>query len=57
VDWCALAASVGAASHRVATEDELQRALARALPHRGPTLIEALIDPATYPEILRTIRG
>ena len=57
VDWCALAASVGAAAHRAETEEELERALARALSHRGPTLVEARIDPATYPETLHTIRG
>ena len=57
IDWCALAASLGAAAHRAETEPELERALARALAHRGPTLIEARIDPATYAETLHTIRG
>lgn len=57
IDWCALAGSVGAAAHRAETEDELERALARALAHRGPTLIEARIDPATYAATLHTIRG
>jgi acetolactate synthase-1/2/3 large subunit len=57
IDWCALAASVGVAAHRAETEDELERALARALAHRGPTLVEARIDPATYAETLHTIRG
>ena len=57
IDWCGLAASVGAAAHRAGTEAELERALARALAHRGPTLIEARIDPGTYAETLHTIRG
>ena len=57
IDWCALAASVGAAAHRAETEEELERALARALAHRGPTLIEARIDPGTYGDTLHTIRG
>ena len=57
IDWCVLAASVGAAAHRADTEPELERALARALAHRGPTLIEARIDPGTYGETLHTIRG
>src|SRR3954471_18448085 len=57
VDWCALAAGVGAASDRATTEEELQRALSRALAHRGPTLIEARIDPGTYADTLHTIRG
>jgi acetolactate synthase-1/2/3 large subunit len=57
IDWCALASSVGAASHRATTEDELERALARALAHHGPSVIEARIDPGTYAETLQTIRG
>ena len=57
IDWCALAASVGAAPHSAETEEELQRALARALAHRGPSVIEARIDAGTYAETLHTIRG
>ena len=57
IDWCALAAGLGAAAHRAETEEELQRALARALAHRGPTVVEARIDPGTYGETLHTIRG
>jgi acetolactate synthase-1/2/3 large subunit len=57
IDWCALARSFGAAAHRAETETELERALARALTHRGPSLIEARIDPATYPDTLRAVRG
>jgi thiamine pyrophosphate-dependent acetolactate synthase large subunit-like protein len=57
IDWCALAASVGAAAHCAATEAELERALTRALAHRGPSLIEARIDPATYADTLRAVRG
>ena len=57
IDWCALAASVGAAAHCAATEAELKRALRRALAYRGPTVIEARIDPGTYGETLRAVRG
>ena len=57
VDWCRLAEGVGAAAHRAETEGELERALALALAHRGPSLIEARIDPGTYTETLHTIRG
>lgn len=57
IDWCAFAGSVGVPAHRAGTEAELERALARALAHRGPTLIEARIDPGTYPATLHTIRG
>jgi acetolactate synthase I/II/III large subunit len=57
IDWCGLAVSLGAAGHRATTEDELHRVLETALTHRGPTVIEAGIDPDTYAETLRTIRG
>jgi acetolactate synthase I/II/III large subunit len=57
VDWCRLAESLGAAAHRACSEPELERALARALDHRGPSVIEAKIDPGTYPETLRVVRG
>jgi acetolactate synthase-1/2/3 large subunit len=49
--------SFGAAAHVASTESELERALAQALDHRGPSLIEARIDPSTYGETLHTIRG
>jgi acetolactate synthase-1/2/3 large subunit len=57
IDWCAMAASVGAAAHCATTEEHLAHALTRALAHRGPTVIEARIDPGTYAETLHTIRG
>jgi len=57
VDWCTLAAGFGAAAHRANTEQELERGLALALAHRGPSVIEARIDPRTYAETLHTIRG
>src|SRR6185503_7234966 len=47
VDWCRLAGSLGAAAHLVRDERDLERAMARALDHSGPTLIEARIDPGT----------
>ena len=57
VDWCRLAEGFGAAAHRAETEGELERGLALALAHRGPSVIEARIDPRTYTETLHTIRG
>jgi acetolactate synthase-1/2/3 large subunit len=57
IDWCSLAASMGAAAHRAGTEEELILAMSRALAHDGATMIEARIDPRTYGETLRTIRG
>jgi acetolactate synthase-1/2/3 large subunit len=57
VSWCGLATSLGASAHLARTEPELERALALALEHPGPSVIEAKIDPATYPETLRAVRG
>ena len=45
IDWCALAASMGAAAHGAGTAADLKAALATALAGRGPTVIEARIDP------------
>lgn len=57
IDWRTLAVSFGAAAQCADTEAELEQALGRALAHRGPTVIEARIDPGTYGETLHTIRG
>jgi acetolactate synthase I/II/III large subunit len=57
VRWCALAQSMGVASHLAASEDQLRQALAAVRRGDGPSLIEAVVDPGTYGEILRTIRG
>jgi acetolactate synthase-1/2/3 large subunit len=57
VKWCALAASLGVNADVAASEDQLASALRRGLAHNGPSLIEARIDPGTYGETLRAIRG
>jgi acetolactate synthase-1/2/3 large subunit len=57
IDWCALASAFGASAQSAATEIELERAITRALTYRGPSMIEARIDPGTYSETLHTIRG
>jgi acetolactate synthase I/II/III large subunit len=57
VAWCALAESCGVAAHFAATETELERAVAASLAHRGPSLIEARVDPASYADVLRAVRG
>jgi acetolactate synthase-1/2/3 large subunit len=57
VNWCRMAESLGATAHLARDEGELDRALGRALDHHGPSLIEARIDPSTYPETLRAVRG
>jgi acetolactate synthase-1/2/3 large subunit len=57
VHWCRLAESLGASAHLARDEAELALALTRALDHPGPSVIEATIDPSTYPETLRAVRG
>ena len=55
--WCRLAQSLGVAAWAANTEAELKRVLALAMKQRGPSLVEARIDPGTYGETLRIIRG
>jgi len=57
VAWASIAESVRMPGYVAATEEEFQRALAAALPHRGPSLIDARIDPTPYAETLRIVRG
>jgi acetolactate synthase-1/2/3 large subunit len=57
INWCHLAESFGMAGWTANTEADLERALARALRHRGPSLIDAHIDPGTYGDAIRIIRG
>jgi acetolactate synthase-1/2/3 large subunit len=57
IAWCALAESLGVAAHLADTERQLDRALADALDHRGPSLIEARVDPRAYADTLRAVRG
>jgi acetolactate synthase-1/2/3 large subunit len=57
VAWRSVAEGFGMPAHVATTEAELERALLEALEHRGPSLIDARIDPSTYPETLRAIRG
>ncbi|HEX3702216.1 MAG TPA: thiamine pyrophosphate-binding protein [Vicinamibacterales bacterium] len=57
VEWAALAQSFGVAGFAAADEAELERALTQAIAVRGPSLIEARIDPANYGRTLRAVRG
>jgi acetolactate synthase I/II/III large subunit len=57
VSWSSVAEGFGMRAHLAATDGDLERALAEALAHRGPSLIDAHIDPASYPDTLRAIRG
>jgi len=57
IGWCGVAESLGVAAHLACTDDQLAAAFARAMAADGPTLIEVLVDPSSYDEILRVIRG
>jgi len=57
VSWTRLAESFGAAGFTASDDAELNRALDRALAVRGPSLIEARIDPSQYGPTLRAVRG
>ena len=57
LSWTALAQSFGVPGFTASNEAELERALAEAVAARGPSLIEARIDPSNYGRTLRAIRG
>jgi acetolactate synthase I/II/III large subunit len=57
VAWCALAESFGVAAHRAETVEMLETALAEAVQADRPSLIEARVDPSSYADVLRAIRG
>jgi acetolactate synthase I/II/III large subunit len=57
VDFATVAAGYGMPSHRAATADELDAALASALTCHGPTLVDVRVDPSGYPQILAAVRG
>ena len=57
VAWSSVAEGFGMPAHVATNEAELGKALRQALDQRGPSLIDARIDPSTYPDTLRAIRG
>lgn len=48
-DWLQVAAAYGIDGYRVGSESELHTAITAAFTQRKPALIEALIDPISYP--------
>jgi acetolactate synthase-1/2/3 large subunit len=56
-DFAAVARGMGLAAERVDRADALAAALARAAVTAGPSLIDAVIDPSAYAQIMRRIRG
>ena len=57
VSFAAAAAAMGAAGATVSTPRELAAELAAALRRDGPTVIDALVDPAGYPAVMDLTRG
>ena len=57
LDWAGIAEGFGMAAWRAATSDELGAALSQAGKAAGPCLIEATIEAANYPAIMKVIRG
>jgi acetolactate synthase-1/2/3 large subunit len=57
VAWVPLAESFGVAGFAASDERQLDRAVEQALAVRGPSLIEARIDPGNYGRTLRAVRG
>ena len=57
VSFAAAATAMGAAAAAVTTEQGLATALAAALRRPGPTVIDASVDPASYPAVMDLSRG
>ena len=57
VAWARLAESFGAAGFAASDERQLDRAVEQSLALRGPSLIEARIDPGNYGRTLHAVRG
>jgi acetolactate synthase I/II/III large subunit len=57
VDFAAVAAGLGVPAERVTTPVALAAALAGAAAAEGPRLIDAVLDPSGYGDVLAAIRG
>lgn len=57
VDFAAVAAACGVPAVRVASADSYRRALSEAIAGDAPMLIDAVIDPSAYSQVLDAIRG
>lgn len=57
VDWLAAAKTFGVPAWRAQNDQEMERSLNEAAATDGPALIEAVIDPTSYPETMRVLRG
>ena len=57
VDWLAAAKTFGMPAWRAHNNEEMTRCLTEAAAIDGPALIDAVIDPSSYPEMMRVLRG
>jgi acetolactate synthase-1/2/3 large subunit len=57
VDWQGAARTFGVRAWRAQNDAEMARCLASAAATDGPALVEAVVDPATYPDTMRALRG
>ena len=57
VDWRAVAGGFGVPARMADDEASLATALRETAGHAGPVLIAARIDPATYADMMRSLRG
>ena len=57
VDWHAAASTFGVRAYRARNDDEMAHCLELTEASDGPALIEAVVDPASYPETMRALRG
>lgn len=57
VDWLAAAKTFGVPAWRAHNDDDMAQSIEAAAATDGPALIEAVIDPGSYPETMRVLRG
>jgi acetolactate synthase-1/2/3 large subunit len=57
IDWRAVAAGFGVCARVAENEASLAGALRETADHAGPVLIAARINPATYVDMMRALRG
>ena len=57
VNWQSAASAFGLPAWRARSDDEMMRAMNESAATGGPALVEAVIDPSSYPETLRAVRG
>ena len=56
-EWDAIARGFGLPAHTASTPQELETALAASTAEAGPILINAHVEPASYEEMIRVVRG